>query len=114
MAGKSVSSIYRRSERRLLKHLEEAGSLEPERLHKMRVDIKNLRVLLDILRVVTGQKKAGQGVSRVLDPVFRKAGRVRTITLNVSLSRPYRTRWLEKFRQHLRNIEEIANRSFLQ
>jgi hypothetical protein len=78
MPGKTISQIYNHSEAQFTRRLREAKQLNEQRVHKLRVDIKNLRVLLDLLQVVSHKKKAGKAVLKQVDPVFRKAGKIRT------------------------------------
>jgi hypothetical protein len=113
MPKNTITPIYKSHESHFLKNLRQARGLEENSLHKLRVDIKNLRVLIDLLRILSGKKFRGKAMSKQLEPVFKAAGRIRTAALNLKQSQTYRSPVLVKFRQHLRSKQEEASQEFL-
>ncbi len=113
MSRNTIARIYKSNERHFTRDLKEARNLDENKVHEVRVDIKNLRVLLELLSVVTGKKRKGGPLLKQLEPVFRKAGRIRSAGLNLKLSQPYRSQLLIKFRQHQRLQQQQARLEFL-
>jgi CHAD domain-containing protein len=114
MARNSLTSIYKNHHSRFLKDLDAAKGLDETRLHKVRVEIKNLRVLLDLLAVLTKKKYKSRTVLKQLDPLFKRAGSIRSATLNLKLSQPYKSAVLVRFRQHLKTQQLDAGQKFLE
>ena len=113
MARNTLTSIYKDHHGKFLKDLRAAKGLDETQLHRVRVEIKNLRVLLDLLGVLTKKKYRARPILKLLDPLFRSAGTIRSATLNLKLSQPYKSAVLVKFRQHLKNRQQNAGQKFL-
>lgn len=113
MASNTISQIYKSSERHFTKDLRQAKNLDETRLHRVRVDIKNIRVLLELLTVLTGSRKKAKPMLRHTNPVFRKAGVIRSASLSLKLTEPYRSQVIRKFRQHLKLRRQDAGTEFV-
>src|SRR4051812_11132391 len=115
MSGpKNIEGIYKESVLSFLKHLNKAKGLKEAQIHKLRVDIKNQRVLLALFKKFPDNKKFKiKPTLEILSPVFKKAGEVRTATLNLKLSRPYRSALMLKFKAHLKQKIKTAEDELL-
>jgi CHAD domain-containing protein len=113
MARNSLTSIYKDHHSRFLKDLHAAKGLDETQLHRVRVEIKNLRVLLDLLGVLSKKKYKARPMLKQLEPLFKSAGSIRSVTLNLKLSQPYKSAVLVKFRQHLKDKQHGAGQKFL-
>ncbi len=113
MAKNTISRIYRSHEKHFIKDLKEAKDLDEQRLHKVRVDIKNLRVLMDLKKSLSGNKNGIASINRLLNPLFKRAGDIRSITLNLKLTQPYQSQVLIRYRQHLKPRQQKASNRFL-
>ncbi len=112
-AEKTIAELYTEHERSFIKHLKRAKNLEEKQVHKLRVEIKNLRVLFGFLQALAKKNLKLSPLLKLLNPVFKKAGRIRTIQLNLILTRPYRSATMVRFREHLQKQEKKANKRFL-
>src|SRR5574338_929575 len=111
--GNAIAKIYKSNDHHFLKDLKGAKTLDEEKLHKVRVDIKNIRVLIELLKVLGARKFRRKALLELLNPVFRSAGRIRTATLNLHNSRHYQSKILQRFRQNLELKKEEGHREFL-
>jgi|GEM_PF-2138876 len=112
-AEKTIIQLYTEHEHSFIKHLKRAKNLEEKEVHKLRVEIKNLRVLFEFLQALTEKDFKFRGLLKLLKPVFKKAGGIRTAQLNLTLSRPYRSATMLRFREYLREQEKKTSRRFL-
>jgi hypothetical protein len=101
MSRLSISGIYKNQSKAFQKDLKKAVALDDEIIHRLRVDIKNLKVLLELLRVLSKKKFSDKPVQKLLAPVFDHAGEIRTAGLNAKLTEPFKTLPLHKFRKSL-------------
>lgn len=62
----------------------DAGTLKPEELHTLRVAIKNIRAILDFSGQLLHRDFRSE-FKPVLNPVFKKAGELRTLDVNLQL-----------------------------
>src|SRR4249919_3768814 len=108
MSRNSLTSIYKSHHSKFLKDLRAAKDLDETQLHRVRVEIKNLRVLLDLLGVLTNKKYKAKPVLKLIEPLFKRAGTIRSATLNLKLCQPYKSVVLVKFRQQLKNQQQAA------
>ncbi len=109
---KTIAQLYLEHERRFSKQLKRAKSLKEEDLHKLRVEIKNLRVLFEFLQYLDEKNLKLQAVLRLLNPVFKKAGHIRSLQLNLKLSSPYRSATMERFREFLQKQKNKSKARF--
>ena len=98
---KTISAVYKDQERSFLKHLKGAKSLEEEKIHKLRVDVKRLRSLFKFLEVMDKNKFSRRKAMKLFAPVFKAAGKIRTTTLNLKMTRSYRTKAIAGFKKYL-------------
>lgn len=112
-AAKTITQLYLEHEKRFSKQLKRAKSLEEEDLHKLRVEIKNLRVLFAFLQQLQTKNLKLTGLLEFLKPVFKKAGKIRTVQLNLKLSKAYRSASMSRFRDFLQKREKKARVRFV-
>jgi CHAD domain-containing protein len=105
---KTISEIYEEHERSFLKHLKQARKLEEKKVHKLRVEIKNLRVLFEFLKVFSGKKFKTRPLLKLLSPVFKRAGKIRTLHLNQVLTHSERSAVMLRFKEYLQKEEKKA------
>src|ERR1041385_8368613 len=102
MAGNRMMKICRQHEHSFLKSLKEAASLKEKPVHRLRVDVKNFRVLLQLHALLSKKSKSEKKMRRLLAPLFRSAGKMRSAALNLRLTVPYRSPALLKFRRSMK------------
>lgn len=106
MPQQKISEIYRKNEENLLRDLEDPEHFQEKQVHQLRVHIKNIRVLLRLLEAASGKKYTSAPTLRLLNPVFKRAGRFRTASLNLKLTSMYRSAILLRYKEHLRQVME--------
>lgn len=111
--AKDISELYLNHERSFLKHLKNAKNLDEKQIHKLRVEVKNLRVLFEFLKALSKEKFDPNKSTRLLKPVFKTAGKIRTAQLNQDLCKPYRKSAVIRFKKYLKKKEESAGKKFL-
>lgn len=74
-----LSSFYQKRIDEFLAHLNDAKSLEEEKIHRLRVDIKNIRSLLLLIEALKLDTVVVEKLLKQLRPVFKYSGRLRTI-----------------------------------
>ncbi len=102
MPHQQIAEIYRKNEENLLKDLKNPEGLQEKQVHQLRVHIKNMRVLLHLLEALSKKKFSARPILRLLNPVFNRAGKFRTASLNLKLTQMYRSAVLLRFKDHLR------------
>lgn len=112
--SKTIDKIYKESELSFLNHLDKAKGLKESQIHKLRVDIKNQRILLALVKKFPGKKKFKvKQTLKLLSPVFKKAGEIRTATLNLKLTEQYKSGLMLKFKAHLKQKIKTAEGELL-
>jgi CHAD domain-containing protein len=107
MSGsKTISELYTGHQHSFLKHLRTAQNLSEEKVHQLRVEIKRLRSFFRLLKVLTEKGGKAKKVLKLLDPVFKTAGRVRNATLNRKLLKPLKSRAALEFKRYLQEKEK--------
>ena len=74
-----LSSFYKKRFDAFLTHLSDAKSLNEEKVHKLRVDIKNMRSLLLLVDALNLEAVIVGKLLKQLRPIFKYSGRLRTI-----------------------------------
>jgi len=110
---KKISALYLDHKNSFSKHLKAAKKLEEKDVHKLRVQIKNLRVLFRFLESLPHEKFKSASFLTLLDPVFKKAGEIRTQHLNLTLTASYRSALMLRFKNHLREKEKKAGKALV-
>jgi CHAD domain-containing protein len=111
---KTVADVYRDQNKSFLKHLKSARELEEEKIHKLRVDVKKLRSLFKFLEALSKKDFDKKKAMKLISPVFKSAGKIRTATLNLELVSHYRRIALLGFKIYLKEKEKEAKKIFLQ
>ena len=112
-AEKSITDLYLDHKVSFSKHLKAAKKLEEKQVHKLRVQIKNLRVMFRFLANLPHEKFKSALFLKLLNPVFEKAGEIRTQHLNLTLTAPYRSALMLRFKNYLREEEKKAGKALL-
>ncbi len=112
-AEKTITNLYLHHQASFLKHLKSAKKLEEKQIHKLRVEVKNLRVLFGFLESLRREKLKSASFLKLLEPVFKKAGEIRTQHLNLSLTTSYRSALMLRFKEFLREEEKKAGKALL-
>lgn len=108
----SIAQVYKENQRSFLKHLKKAECLEESSIHKLRVDIKNARVFVSLLKTLSEEKTGSKQILKIISPVFKNAGDVRTTTLNLKLIQSSRSKLLLKYKGHLKKQNKEAEKKF--
>ncbi|MBC7696135.1 MAG: CHAD domain-containing protein [Burkholderiales bacterium] len=111
-ANQSIAQIYKDNQKSFLKHLKKAKNLGESSIHKLRVDIKNTRVFVSLLKTLSKEKTESKRILKIISPVFKNAGDIRTTTLNLKLIQSSRSKLLLKFKQHLKKQNKEAEKKF--
>ncbi len=109
----TISDFYLVHKKSFSKHLQAAKNLEEKEVHKLRVQIKNLRVLFQFLENLHHRKIKSTSFVKLLNPVFEKAGEIRTQHINLTLTAHYRSAIMWRFKNYLRQKEEKAGKALL-
>jgi len=105
--NKNISVLYKENETAFLKRLKSASKLEEEKIHKLRVSIKKLRSLLSFLEYISKGKYNKKQFSKLLSPVFKRAGKIRTAGLNLKMLQPFRSAGVLGFKKYLKAEQKI-------
>jgi hypothetical protein len=108
MAGNQMVQICRRHERSFLRSLKEAKGLREKHVHRLRLDVKNLRVLLLLQDTLSGKKKTSKKMQSLVTPLFNHAGHMRSAVLNLSLTQGFNGPVVKKFRRELRQRRQLS------
>jgi CHAD domain-containing protein len=111
--SKTISEIYKEHEKSFLKHLKSAKSVDEKKIHKLRLDVKRLRPLFTFFESLSKNKIDKKKVLKLISPVFKSAGKIRTTTLNIKLSQVYRSKAILGFKIHLQLKEKQQEKKFL-
>lgn len=109
----SIAQVYKENQRSFLKHLKKSESLNEATIHKLRVDIKNTRVLVSLLKTLSNEKISSKQILKIISPVFKNGGVIRTATLNLKLIQSSRSKIVLKFKEHLKKQIKEAEKKFL-
>lgn len=112
--SKTLAEIYTHENRAFLKFLSASEDLGEEAIHKLRVKVKHLVSLFKFLEFLSDHAFDRKKHMRVISPVFKRAGKIRSATLNLSLLRPYRSKAILAFKKKLREDEKKAESGFLE
>jgi CHAD domain-containing protein len=110
---KTITQVYKAHEDAFNKSLVTAKNLKEKQVHKLRVEIKNLRILFDLLKTVSQGKLHVKPALKLLTPVFKKAGEMRTSHLNIDLTKTFRSPVISRFREHLKEKEKQAGKKLV-
>jgi CHAD domain-containing protein len=110
---KTITQVYKAHENAFNKSLSTAKNLKEKQVHKLRVEIKNLRILFDLLKTASQKKLHIKPALKLLNPVFKKAGRMRTNHLNIDLTKTFRSPVISRFREHLKEKEKQAGKKLV-
>jgi CHAD domain-containing protein len=113
MLSNTIGQVYNQHERSFVKGLKKAKTLAEKPVHQLRLDIKSLRSLLELMEAISKKKIAGKATRKILKPLFRQAGKLRTTALNLYLTRPYRSAVLAKFRKYLEKKQAAEGEKLL-
>jgi hypothetical protein len=101
MLATTIHRVYKHHGKAFRKDVKNARTLEEKGIHRLRLNIKAIIVLLGLMAVISNKKLRGKILLKLLRPIFKKAGKLRTTTLNLKLTHPYRSAVLQKFKAHL-------------
>jgi len=110
--SKTIADVYKEHEKSFLEHLKSAKDPDEEKIHKLRVEVKKLRTLFKFLEVLSKKKFRKEKVMKLISPVFKSAGRIRTAHLNLELIKDYRSVSLLGFKIYLKEKEKQGEKQF--
>ncbi len=110
---KTISGIYKEHLTSFYKHIKEAKNLNEEVVHKLRVDIKQLRSLYRFLEVLSKNKFSRKKVQKIISPLFDAAGEMRTTALNLKLTKALPIKILSPFVLYLKKEEQQKKELFI-
>jgi CHAD domain-containing protein len=110
----TLAEIYKHEDRAFLKFLSASKDLQEETIHKLRVKVKHLVSLFKFLEFLSDQKFKQKKHVRFISPVFKRAGKIRSATLNMRLIRAYRSKGILAFKKQLQEDEKRAESDFLE
>jgi CHAD domain-containing protein len=102
-----LSAFYKKRFDAFLMHLSEAKSLDEEYVHKLRVDIKNMRSLLLLVDALNLEANVVGKLLKQLRSVFKYSGRLRTIQVCTNLVHQFDVKNQEKV---IKNLEESKSK----
>lgn len=110
----SIAGIYKKQEQAFLKHLQAAEDLTEQSIHKLRVSTKRLRTLFRFMEWLAPKQFKQQKQWKLIKPVFKSAGIIRSCTLNSRLLAGQRSRVVLDFMQQLKATKQHEESHFLQ
>jgi hypothetical protein len=113
MLATTIHRVYKHHGKAFRKDVKNARTLEEKGIHRLRLNIKAIIVLLGLMAVISNKKLRGKILLKLLRPIFKKAGKLRTTTLNLKLTHPYRSAVLQKFKAHLAKKQERQRQKLL-
>jgi len=111
--NKTFYSHYSALIRSFRGHLSEAHRLGEETIHDLRVDVKNLRALLDLLEKITKEEFKKKAFFDLLAPLFEDAGRLRAAAINLGLLRKLKDPASAPYRRFLQEEQKKTGMQFL-
>ncbi|NNF33883.1 MAG: CHAD domain-containing protein [Saprospiraceae bacterium] len=78
---------------------------EMEDIHQLRLTIKNLRVILSILDLATNKGFNKRSHFKIFSPLFKSAGRLREVQINMKLMHKLEDKNSRKYLKHLKKKE---------
>jgi CHAD domain-containing protein len=110
---KTISEIYKEHKKSFFKHINSAKSLDEENIHKLRVDVKFLRSLFSFFEFLSKNKIGKKKMLKLVAPVFKNAGKIRTTSLNTKLTKVYQSKAILGFKIHLQLREKQQEKKLL-
>ncbi|NOU60609.1 CHAD domain-containing protein [Marinifilum caeruleilacunae] len=108
-----LSAFYKKRFDGFLTHLTEAKNLDEENVHKLRVDIKNMRSLLLLVDALNlGANIVGK-LLKQLRPIFKYSGRLRTIQVCKKLVEQHDIKNQEKVVKILEETKDQVSQEFV-
>ncbi|WP_421919039.1 CHAD domain-containing protein [Marinifilum sp.] len=105
-----LNTFYKERFDRFLPHLTDAKNLKEENVHKLRIDIKNMRSLLFLLDALNIDTVEIGKLLKQLRPVFKYSGRLRTIQVCKKLVLQYNLNHQDDVADILEeNLESVSN-----
>lgn len=108
-----LSAFYKKRFDGFLTHLKEAENLNEENVHKLRVDIKNMRSLLLLVEALDLEAVIVGKLLKQLRPVFKYSGRLRTIQVCKSLVEKHNVKQQAKVVQILEETRTKVSTEFV-
>jgi CHAD domain-containing protein len=108
-----VKKIYVQHVKALEDELKKARRLKEKDIHKLRVEIKDLRAFFSFIGGLAGKKNLFGDLANMLTPVFKKAGKIRGTQINITLAQPYTQDAMQRFKEHLAEKKAKAEKRFL-
>jgi len=89
--SKYLFNYYKKQAESFVIHIEKAKSIPGEKnIHQLRVDIKKLRAIFNMLQLLFHDKFNADKYYAVFKPIFKNAGKVREVQLNSVLLSKYK------------------------
>ena len=102
-------SVYNDLAGSFLRYMALSGDCSVEEIHLLRLDVKSLRTVLDLVEFIMQKKSATRELRAMLSRIFDKAGDVRTAQMNLALLRMGRAGVVEAYERALLD-EEMESR----
>lgn len=109
----TIAEVYEKNTNSFWKHLKGVEGLDEDVIHELRVDIKNLRILLLVAKSLLKKDLKKKSHLKLLSSIFDRAGEVRKNELNLKLARFYRSEGLITFKNHLKTKNHDNEKKFL-
>jgi hypothetical protein len=113
MLARTIDQVYKHHGRSFLENIKKARTLDEKPIHQLRLNIKSIRAMLTLLDMISKKKVGGLALLSLLKPVFDRAGKVRTTTLNLQLTQQYKSAILKKFKKHLQKKQAIEGEKLI-
>lgn len=111
--AKDISGIYKQHQKRFLKFLKAAKTLDEEAIHQLRVETKKLRSLFRFLDFLLDDGFKQKKIEGLISPVYKSAGKYRAAGLNHQLLDEQLPKAVPEFERYLEEKISLAGKKFL-
>lgn len=110
---KDIFGIYKQHKKQFVKSLAAAKTLDDEAIHQVRVETKKLRSLFRFLDFLSDEGFKQKKTEKLISPVYKSAGKYRTVGLNLKLADELLPEALLAFKHYLEGKRAHAGKKFL-
>lgn len=103
--------IYNEAINLFLFNIDLSLDMEEDHIHKLRVNIKNLRAIIILVKTIKGKEFKKKKISALISKIFKPTGELRNIQIEYLLLDQYDTKVTALYKNHLFEIEENISKN---
>jgi CHAD domain-containing protein len=102
----TLIQIYNEAINLFLFNIDLSIDIEEDHIHKLRVNIKNLRAIIILVKTIKEKEFKKKKVSALISQIFKPTGELRNIQIEQLLLEHYDSKAIQIYKDHLTKIEE--------